>query len=97
MNKKLAYIEKGIIRAYTHKQNSDEATLLLRWEDQFVGSHNSILLDKPSNFIYQALEETYVLEIDYSEVERIHAGRSKIRTCTQPRPYVYVKCVPGND
>jgi len=71
INKKLAYIEKGIIRAYTHKQNSDEATLLLRWEDQFVGSHNSILLGKPSNFIYQALEETYVLEIDYSEVERI--------------------------
>jgi len=70
-NKLLAYIEKGIIRAYTHKENGDEATLLLRWEDQFIGSHDCILLNKPSNFIYQALEETHILEIDYREVEQI--------------------------
>ena len=76
-NKKLAYIEKGIIRAYTFKENGDEATLLLRWEDQFIGSHDSILLNKPSNFIYQALEETHILEINYSEVEKIMAENHK--------------------
>lgn len=76
-NKKLAYIEKGIIRAYAFKENGDEATLLLRWEDQFIGSHDSILLNKPSNFIYQALEETNILEIDYSEVEKIMAENPK--------------------
>lgn len=76
-NKKLAYIEKGIIRAYAFKENGDEATLLLRWEDQFIGSHDSILLNKPSNFIYQALEETNILEIDYSEVEKIMAEKPK--------------------
>lgn len=76
-SKKLAYIEKGIIRAYAFKENGDEATLLLRWEDQFIGSHDSILLNKPSNFIYQALEETNILEIDYSEVEKIMAENPK--------------------
>lgn len=76
-SKKLAFIEKGIIRAYTYKQNGDEATLLLRWEGQFVGSHDAILLNQPSNFIYQALEETHILEIDYSEVEKIMAENPK--------------------
>jgi CRP-like cAMP-binding protein len=75
--KKLAYIEKGIIRVFTYKENGDEATLLLRWEDQFIGSHDTILLNKPSKFIYQALEETHILEIDYKEVEKIMAENPK--------------------
>jgi CRP-like cAMP-binding protein len=76
-NTNLAYIEKGIIRAYTYKENGDEATLLLRWEGQFVGAHDCILLNKPSKFIYQALEDTNILEIDYSEVERIMTENPK--------------------
>lgn len=76
-NKKLAYIEKGIIRVYSFKENGDEATLLLRWEDQFIGSHDSILLNKPSNFIYQALEDTQILEIDYCQIEKIMAENPK--------------------
>jgi len=75
--KKLAYIEKGIVRVFTYKENGDEATLLLRWEDQFIGSHDTILLNKPSKFIYQALEETHILEIDYKEVEKIMAENPK--------------------
>lgn len=76
-DKRLAYIEKGIIRAFTFKENGEEATLLLRWEHQFVGSHEAILLDSPSRFIYQALEETDILEIDYSIVEQIMADNPK--------------------
>ncbi|RZJ75626.1 MAG: Crp/Fnr family transcriptional regulator [Flavobacterium sp.] len=75
--KKLAYIQKGIIRAYAIKSNGDEATLLLRWDDQFIGSHDSILLNKPSKFRYMALEETTILEIDYSNVENIMAENPK--------------------
>jgi CRP-like cAMP-binding protein len=70
-SKKLAYIQKGIIRTYAIKDNGDEATLLLRWEDQFIGSHDSILLEQPSKFIYQALEDTILLEIDYALVDEI--------------------------
>lgn len=75
--RKLAYIIKGIIRAYSFKQNGEEATLLLRWEDQFIGSHDSIIFDKPSNFIYQALEQTQILEIDYALVEKIMSENPK--------------------
>jgi CRP-like cAMP-binding protein len=77
INKKLAYIQNGIIRAYTIKQNGEDATLLLRWDDQFVGSHDSILLEQPSKFKYQALEETNILEIDYAHVENIMAENPK--------------------
>jgi len=74
-NDKLAYIEKGIIRVFTFKENGDEATLMLRWEDQFVGSHDTILLNRPSNFIYQAIEETKILEIEYCVIEQIMAEK----------------------
>jgi CRP-like cAMP-binding protein len=71
LTKKLAYIITGVIRTYAIKNNGDDATLLLRWEDQFIGSHDCILLNKPSKFIYQALEETTILEIDYTVVDEI--------------------------
>ncbi len=64
---KLAYISKGLIRVYKLKENGDEATLMLRWENQFIASHDSIILNQPSRFIYQALEDTDLLELDYSK------------------------------
>jgi CRP-like cAMP-binding protein len=62
---KLAYIKKGLIRAYCIKKNGDEITVLLRWEDQFMASHDNVILHQPSRFIYQALEDTELLEVDY--------------------------------
>lgn len=70
-DRRLAYIERGIIRTYAFKHNGDEATLMLRWEGQFVGSHDAIILKQPSKFIYQAMEDTDILEIDYEIVEKI--------------------------
>ena len=37
--KKISYIKKGLIRAYCFKENGDEITTLVRWEDQFISSH----------------------------------------------------------
>ncbi|MBS7566896.1 Crp/Fnr family transcriptional regulator [Mucilaginibacter sp. Bleaf8] len=68
---KLAYIRKGLIRVYHLKENGDEVTLMLRWENQFIASHDSIILNKPSRFIYQALEDTVMLELDYSKVQHM--------------------------
>jgi len=68
---KLAYMQKGIMRTYAIKDNGEEATLYIRWEDQFIGSHESILLTKPSRFIYQALEPVTLLELDYTVVDEI--------------------------
>jgi len=65
---KIAYIKEGLVRAYQVNEKGDEITLLLRWEDQFVASHDNIFLKKPSRFIYQALEDTTLLEVDYNAI-----------------------------
>lgn len=68
---KMAFIRKGLIRAYLLKEKGDEVTLLLRWENQFVTSHDGVFQQKPSRFIYQALEDTILFEIDYLKAQEI--------------------------
>jgi CRP-like cAMP-binding protein len=65
--RKLAYIKKGLIRTVYLKENGDEITMLLRWEDQFFSSYDSIFFNRPSRFTYQALEESVLLEVNYDE------------------------------
>lgn len=69
--RRLAYIEQGIMRAYIIKDNGDDATLFLRWEKQFIASHEAIIQRKPSRFIYRALEPVKLLEIDYDVLEDV--------------------------
>ena len=69
--KKLGLIRKGLIRAYAIKANGDDITLMLRWENQFVASHDNIILNQPSRFIYQALEDTVLMELDYGRIEKL--------------------------
>jgi CRP-like cAMP-binding protein len=69
--RRLAFIEQGIMRAYIIKHNGDEATLFLRWEKQFIASHDTIIHRKPSRFIYRALEPVSLLEIDYDVLEEV--------------------------
>lgn len=63
----LAYIQKGLIRTVYLKENGDEITMLLRWEDQFFSSYDSIFFNCPSRFTYQALEDSVILEANYDE------------------------------
>jgi len=70
-SRRLAFIEKGIMRSYTIKDNGDEATLFLRWEGQFIASHDAIIHRQPSRFIYRALEPVTLLEIDYDVLEEV--------------------------
>ena len=69
MHYKLAYIIKGLIRTYAIKENGGEATLQLHWEDRFFASRDNVILHQPARFIYQALEPTTLLEVDYNEMQ----------------------------
>lgn len=75
---KLAYIKKGLIRAYYLKDNGDEMTIILRWENQFIASHDSIIFKKPSRFTYQALEDTVIMELDYEIAQPILNNNPKL-------------------
>jgi CRP-like cAMP-binding protein len=70
-SRKLAFIEKGVMRAYAVKENGDEATLYIRWEGQLIASHDTIINHTPSRFIYRALEDCTLLEVDYDTLDQI--------------------------
>jgi CRP-like cAMP-binding protein len=68
---KIAYIKEGLIRTFQVTDKGEELTLLLRWEDQFIASHDNIFFQKPSRFIYQAVEATTLLEADYAAIQSL--------------------------
>lgn len=75
---KLALIRQGLIRAFLKNQNGDEVTLMLRWEQQFVASMDGVLHQRPSRFIYQALEDTILVEVDFMQVQSLIDNHPKL-------------------
>jgi CRP-like cAMP-binding protein len=71
LSSKIAYIRDGMIRAYQVNDRGEEITLLVRWEDQIIASHENIIFKRPSRFSYQAIEASTILEADYSTIEGI--------------------------
>ena len=71
MHPKLAYITRGLIRTFIIKENGQEATLQLHWEDRFFASRDNVIHKKPSRFIYEAIEPTELLEVDFNEMQSL--------------------------
>nr|WP_294796317.1 Crp/Fnr family transcriptional regulator [uncultured Mucilaginibacter sp.] len=83
---KMGRIKSGLIRGYQLKPDGRDVTITLSWENQFVGSYDSIAWQKPSRFIFEAVEDTMLLEIDYKVMQEfadrnaaIGAHRSNIQ------------------
>jgi CRP-like cAMP-binding protein len=70
-SQRMAYIKKGLIRAYALKANGQEATMFLTWEGHFVASPDCIFLHRPAAYTYQALEDTSLVEMDYARASPI--------------------------
>ena len=83
IGQKLAYIKKGLIRAYHLKPNGDDITLILRWENQFIASHDAIIFKQPSRFNYQALEDTVVMEVDYAKAQPLLDNNPRLSATTK--------------
>lgn len=75
IHKKVAFIKEGLIRVYLINEKGDEITTLVRWEDQFIASHDNILFNQPSRFFYQAIESTTLLEVDF-DIAQLLAKRN---------------------
>jgi len=63
--KQLAYIDKGLVRAFSRRENGEEITVWIRWEGKFFTSYDSLLFHQPSRFNYEALEDTILYEADF--------------------------------
>jgi CRP-like cAMP-binding protein len=67
----IAYIKEGLMRVFQVTEKGEELTFLLRWEDQFIASHDTIFSQKPSRFIYQAVEPSTILEVNYTDIQAL--------------------------
>ncbi|RYD58393.1 MAG: Crp/Fnr family transcriptional regulator [Sphingobacteriales bacterium] len=70
-HRKLTYLVKGLIRVYNVNDSGEEITIQLYWEDQFFASRHNVILHQPSPYIFQAVEDTELLEVDYDEMQAL--------------------------
>lgn len=67
----LYFIASGLLRVYHILDNGEEKTLMFRWEETVLGNYDAIVFGQPSRFYYEALEDTNVLQLHYSEVLKL--------------------------
>jgi len=66
-----AYIVKGCLKKYYIDEKGDEVILQFAVEDWWVSDIGSFSEQKPSNLFIEALEDTELLMIDYTNKEKI--------------------------
>ena len=69
----ISFIESGVVRLFIPKDNSDkEITFGFSFEDHFISAYDSFLTQKPSAYQLQALTETHLLSITYSDLQAVY-------------------------
>lgn len=74
------FVKQGLIRSYFINEKGKEITNRLRYENQVLAPYETIYLKHPSRFIFQALEETELLVIDFEEMRKILDRNQKLET-----------------
>ncbi|MDP5200943.1 Crp/Fnr family transcriptional regulator [Flavobacterium sp. DG2-3] len=65
--RKMAFLVKGLFRyVYTH-ENGNEFTKNIIAEGNFISSYSAMIYNTPSYFSIEALEDSEILEIEYSD------------------------------
>lgn len=69
----IAFILKGTLRTYYINEKAEETTSCFCTENNLTTSYKSFILQKPSNLILQAIEETQMLVIEYENLQKLYA------------------------
>ncbi|ATL48243.1 hypothetical protein COR50_14325 [Chitinophaga caeni] len=77
VSQNLAYVKSGLVRTFLITDDGEERTVMLKWEDQFFASYDTILWNRPSRFIYEAYEDTILLESDYKSFMEVIDNQPK--------------------
>jgi CRP-like cAMP-binding protein len=72
MCKHVALIQEGLFRCYYIKENGEEVNASFRWEGKIMGAYECIIKSTPSSQYIQALEDSIVLKIDFTELEKLY-------------------------
>lgn len=70
--KQVGYIHKGLMRYYIN-HDGEEKTYAFSQEDEYVCNYESFLPQSPSSKIIQALEDSVVFVISYSDLQLLYA------------------------
>jgi CRP-like cAMP-binding protein len=69
----ISFIESGVVRLYIPKENPEkEITFGFSFKDQFISAYDSFLTQEPSAYQLQALTETTLLSITYSDLQEVY-------------------------
>ncbi len=64
---KIAFVTKGLFRYVYTNDRGDEFTKALMPENNFISSYSAMVLQKPSFFSIEALENSQLIEINWSD------------------------------
>jgi CRP-like cAMP-binding protein len=68
---RIAWIQKGLFRYVYLNEKGDEFTKAIMPENSFISSYSAMVMGKPSFFSVEALEDSQVLEIAWSDFSRL--------------------------
>jgi CRP-like cAMP-binding protein len=68
---KIAFVHKGLFRYVYVNDKGDEFTKAILTENNFISSYSAMVLNKPSYFSIEALENSKLLEIHWSDFNRL--------------------------
>lgn len=71
--KQVGFLTKGLMRYYIN-HDGEEKTYAFSQEDEYICNYESFLPQKPSSKIIQALEDSDVLVISHSDLQRLYAN-----------------------
>jgi CRP-like cAMP-binding protein len=77
VNKCRTYIVKGTFRGYVVDNEGQEHTISFAMDDWWVSDFDSFIHQKPSTMFVVALEDSIVLQIDYSDEQTLKASHHK--------------------
>lgn len=69
----ISFIETGVVRLYMPKPDPDkEITFGFSFKNQFISAYDSFLTQEPSAYQLQALTDTTLLSITYSDLQDVY-------------------------
>lgn len=69
----ISFIETGVVRLFIPKEDPDkEVTFGFSFKNQFISAYDSFLTRTPSTYQLQALTQTTVLSITYSDLQEVY-------------------------
>lgn len=71
VNENPGYIAKGLMRAYTLKNEAEEYTVVFRKEGEFIGALPSMLREQPANETVVAMEDSVLFQFDWKGFKKL--------------------------